>query len=165
MILGVVEPEVVAGVGVDRHVVALDVTHDGEVVVSLGEDSIEPLFPCNWGDGDIEADLSQRRSDELTGVGGVIYWWHIERYRCSRLHACGDECLTSSADVVRRHVGEIFEPRIRWWNEAADLGSVTGPGGVDQRLLVDCLSHRSANFHIIEWRTGVVHSEGDFAVG
>ena len=61
----VVVVEVVVLARIDIDVVRLGVRDDGEVVVLVGEDLLQPVGPFDRDDLEIDADLAQLRSDDL----------------------------------------------------------------------------------------------------
>ena len=140
-------------------------THDGEVIVSFGEDAIQPFFPGDRSNRDVEANLAEGVGDELAGISGVVDRRHIQGDWSACHNTCGNECFACGTLVVWRNIGEIFKPRVGWWHKAADFGAVPCPCNIDEGFFVERLAHRGAHLDVVERRTGVVHAEGDFAVG
>ena len=67
----VVVVEVVVLARIDIDVVRLGVRDDGEVVVLVGEDLLQPVGPFDRDDLQIDADLAQLRGDDLAAVAGI----------------------------------------------------------------------------------------------
>ena len=81
----VVVVEVIVLARIDIDVVGLGVRDDGEVVVLVGEDLLQPVGPFDRDDLQLDADLAQLRGDDLAAIAGIGDRRQLQR----RLEAIG----------------------------------------------------------------------------
>ena len=136
---------------------------DGEVVVVVDVHLVDPGRELDGLEVDGDADVGELRHDVVEGVGGVDVRRHERQLEPVGVAGLLEQ-RTGRVGVVGVDPGEILVPRLERRHGRPDQRAVAAVQ-VDQALLVDRLGDRLADALVGQHLVGVVHAEGELAVG